>query len=57
MIAKINDYGREPIRVTRGIIEKGRVVSFIMADGTKATGKVMSVDEDTAVFIETKEIL
>ena len=55
VIAKVGDYGREPIKVTRGVVEEGRTIWFKRADGTKARGKVKSIVRDTAVFIELPE--
>ena len=56
VIVKINDWGREPVKVTRGIIEEGRTISFVDSEGKKKTGKVKSIISKEVVFIETKEV-
>ena len=55
VIAKVGDWGSEPIKVTRGIVEVGKTIWFNRTDGTKARGKVKSIIRHTVVFIELPE--
>lgn len=52
VIAKVGTHGSESIKVTRGIIEEGKSISFIRANGVKYTGRVTNIVRDVAVFIE-----
>lgn len=57
VIVKVNDWGREPVKVKRGIVEEGRMISFVGSDGKRKTGKVKSILRKEVVFIETKEVI